>query len=145
WMEFYDAPLMNHDAYLHRNSMLSIIIEHKNDMNVPIQHQFDVIAITKMQPVPPHLTSARKKLVQMGHVEMGRVSWIFSAQHIFQCQCPPSNTFFLLVAAARIIPNNCETLFRACGSRREMMTFCCGKTDIDGVCCCGGKIHNEEK
>ncbi|KAJ7584176.1 hypothetical protein C8J56DRAFT_739190, partial [Mycena floridula] len=45
WMEFYDAPLKNslatfelrdnRDAHLDRNSILSIIIEHKNDMNLP--------------------------------------------------------------------------------------------------------------
>ncbi|KAJ7584202.1 hypothetical protein C8J56DRAFT_737956, partial [Mycena floridula] len=54
-------------------------------------------------------------------------------------------SFDKLVAAARIIPNDCETLLRAYVSRGERMKFCCGKPDIGGVCCCGGRIHNEEK
>ncbi|KAJ7572168.1 hypothetical protein C8J56DRAFT_741588, partial [Mycena floridula] len=49
------------------------------------------------------------------------------------------------VPAVRMIPNDCEVLFRAYVNRGEMMKFCCGKMDIDGICCCGGWIHDEEK
>ncbi|KAJ7584145.1 hypothetical protein C8J56DRAFT_1054679 [Mycena floridula] len=146
WMEFYDAPLKNcavaafelrdnRDAHLDRDSMLSIVIEHKNDMNLPTYS-----ALIRCYSHHSDATSTTASDLCSGNIYFD-----FSGQSpALLSPVIKYLSFDKSVPAVRMIPNDCEVLFRAYVNRGEMMKFCCGKMDIDGICCCGGWIHDEE-
>jgi hypothetical protein len=49
------------------------------------------------------------------------------------------------IAEARVLRDDWWILLREYISRGEKMRFCCGKVDVDGVCCCGGWMHDEDQ
>ncbi|KAJ7572169.1 hypothetical protein C8J56DRAFT_906347 [Mycena floridula] len=85
--------------------------------------------------------------VKMGKDYSGTGDFLLSLS-ILPVSLSPVTKYFSFdksVAAAQMIPNDYKALFRAYVSRGEMMEFCWGKRDTDGIGCCGGRIHNEEK
>lgn len=169
WMRYYDVPLKNcaiasyefdkrPNDNLWEHTMLNVIIKHKNDTSLPIQHRFHVVNISR-EPMPmtnERLRPARENYAKMGRVEMGDQYHCTTAFALFlqgkmdlAHDSPFQQIKFFSVdkatAAARVTRDDWWILLREYVARGAKMKFCCGKLDIDGICCCGGWVHDEQQ
>ncbi|KAJ7584121.1 hypothetical protein C8J56DRAFT_197941 [Mycena floridula] len=174
WIEYYDAPLKNcaiaafelrdrPELHAEQHSMLSILLSHKNDLSLPIQHRFNVLEIARNHLHPEtsaidhQLLAGREKCIKMGKIEMGDqyhgtggyfIRFFEGASDTPQFHSLREPKYFSFdkdTAAARVIPEQFWILLRQYFDQGAKMKFCCGKLDIDGICCCGGWVHDEEK
>lgn len=144
-----------------RNSALAIVITHKGDSTLPVQHRFTIDTINRHNRGESEFTSKElvrrldseetKKTIAFGKKERGNDYYgtlMFMVLGVFS-QSPmvsvPIFKYFSIdksVASAKIIAGPWWPPLRHMLEYGKKMKFCCGR--IEGVgCCCGGWVHEE--
>uniref|UniRef100_A0A0W0G9T7 Uncharacterized protein n=1 Tax=Moniliophthora roreri TaxID=221103 RepID=A0A0W0G9T7_MONRR len=170
WTEYYDAPLKNcaialgwfrNKPHEERRSFLYMCICHEGQMNIPIQHRFDVVSVSRVsfEELPNMVQlcgmgpSGREKLENMVRLEHGNDFYgvqSYVVQGEFNGYIFPWPKQFSLdknMARANVLRPQWWMLLRGYVSAGAKVKFCCGKLggEFSDVCCCGGWTHDKHK
>ncbi|KAH6916108.1 hypothetical protein BKA70DRAFT_479272 [Coprinopsis sp. MPI-PUGE-AT-0042] len=174
WIEYYATPIKNcvvaafnlpQFPHQERDSALGIVITHKGDSTLPLEHRFNVKSISRFNRgdtddplttsfvLEPLDSDEFKTNIQRGKAELGR-EYYGTAMFMVIGQFPGSEMVSLpyvkifsidkTVASARVVSGPWWTPLRQIMESGGKMRFCCSKLGTGRDCCCGGWVHHVE-